>query len=271
MTKRSRVWKASRDEVVAAVERSFSLVQVLIELGAGVGGSSSSSLRKRCRTENIDFSKFYSKGKIPAEELFVQDSHTARGVVRKRLLKEKQIPYTCALCEVGPEWKGRPLSLVLDHINGIHNDHRLENLRFLCPNCNAQTPTYGGKNTALAGTSHTSCGACGVKIRKKNISGMCGVCWNKSSKAKAQREKRRKVKNRPSKEELQVLIVENTWTGIGRMYGVIANTVRKWAKAYGLPTIRKKKPVRLKACSVCGGACAPRCASGICRSCRTPS
>ena len=33
-----------------------------------------------------------------------------------------------------------------NHINGINNDHRLENLRFLCPNCHSQTSTYAGKN-----------------------------------------------------------------------------------------------------------------------------
>jgi 5-methylcytosine-specific restriction endonuclease McrA len=34
----------------------------------------------------------------------------------------------------------------LDHINGVRDDHRLENLRMLCPNCHSQTPTYGGRN-----------------------------------------------------------------------------------------------------------------------------
>jgi hypothetical protein len=34
----------------------------------------------------------------------------------------------------------------IDHINGVRDDHRLENLRMLRPNCHSQTPTYGGKN-----------------------------------------------------------------------------------------------------------------------------
>jgi hypothetical protein len=29
----------------------------------------------------------------------------------------------------------------------VHNDNRLSNLRFLCPNCHSQTDTYAGKNT----------------------------------------------------------------------------------------------------------------------------
>lgn len=40
----------------------------------------------------------------------------------------------------------KELILELDHINGIRNDNRLENLRFLCPNCHSQTPTFKGRN-----------------------------------------------------------------------------------------------------------------------------
>lgn len=44
-----------------------------------------------------------------------------------------------------PTWNGKPLILTLDHRNGISNDHRLENLRWLCPNCNSQTETFCGR------------------------------------------------------------------------------------------------------------------------------
>ena len=53
--------------------------------------------------------------------------------------------YKCANCGL-IEWQGQVLSLHLDHINGINNDHRIENLRFLCPNCHSLTETYAGKN-----------------------------------------------------------------------------------------------------------------------------
>jgi 5-methylcytosine-specific restriction endonuclease McrA len=45
-----------------------------------------------------------------------------------------------------PEWHGRPLTLVLDHINGVNDDYRPDNLRLLCPNCHSQTPTFSGRN-----------------------------------------------------------------------------------------------------------------------------
>ncbi len=72
-----------------------------------------------------------------------------RSAVRKRVLAQKLLPYICQLCGAKPEWMGKPLSLILDHINGVANDHRLENLRFLCPNCNSQQDTFSGRNTKL--------------------------------------------------------------------------------------------------------------------------
>jgi 5-methylcytosine-specific restriction endonuclease McrA len=60
-------------------------------------------------------------------------------------VKENRLEYKCANCGI-KEWNNLPLSLQLDHINGVNNDHRLENLRFLCPNCHSQTDTYSGKN-----------------------------------------------------------------------------------------------------------------------------
>ena len=43
-------------------------------------------------------------------------------------------------------WRGRPIAIQIDHINGVNGiDHRLENLRMLCPNCHSQTDTFAAK------------------------------------------------------------------------------------------------------------------------------
>lgn len=44
------------------------------------------------------------------------------------------------------EWKGKPINIQLDHIDGNSHNHLLENLRMVCPNCHSQTETYCGKN-----------------------------------------------------------------------------------------------------------------------------
>ena len=74
----------------------------------------------------------------------INDIKTRAGI-RKRIIKDNLISYECGECGI-KEWKGKKLSLHLDHINGMSNDHRLENLRFLCPNCHSLTDTYTGKN-----------------------------------------------------------------------------------------------------------------------------
>lgn len=69
-----------------------------------------------------------------------------RGSIKKYIIKHKILDYKCSECGLGNDWQGKPLVLVLDHKNGIHNDNTLSNLRFLCPNCNSQMPTFSGRN-----------------------------------------------------------------------------------------------------------------------------
>jgi hypothetical protein len=69
----------------------------------------------------------------------------SRRTIKNHLLKAGIIINRCDLCGLS-EWRGRPLSIQIDHVNGIHDDHRIENLRMLCPNCHSQTDTFAGKN-----------------------------------------------------------------------------------------------------------------------------
>jgi 5-methylcytosine-specific restriction endonuclease McrA len=50
------------------------------------------------------------------------------------------------MCSQDEYWMGKKISLILDHINGINDDNRIDNLRILCPNCNSTLDTNGGKN-----------------------------------------------------------------------------------------------------------------------------
>ena len=80
------------------------------------------------------------------EDVFVENSSYARHRLKGRILKGNMLPYECSICSMPPVWNGKPMSLVLDHINGVNNDNRLENLRFVCHNCDSQLPTYKSRN-----------------------------------------------------------------------------------------------------------------------------
>ena len=79
-------------------------------------------------------------------DVFVENSTYARHKLKERIIKQDMIPYHCACCGIGPEWNGKPMPLILDHINGVNNDNRLENLRFVCSNCDSQLDTYKSRN-----------------------------------------------------------------------------------------------------------------------------
>jgi hypothetical protein len=66
--------------------------------------------------------------------------------LKNRLLKEGVLQAVCANCQLA-QWLGRPIPLELDHIDGIRDNNQIENLRVLCPNCHALTPTYRARNT----------------------------------------------------------------------------------------------------------------------------
>ena len=78
-------------------------------------------------------------------EVFIVNSKHPRHRVKERIINENLLIYECSICGI-KEWLGKKLSLILDHINGINNDNRLENLRFVCHNCDSLLPTYKSKN-----------------------------------------------------------------------------------------------------------------------------
>jgi hypothetical protein len=70
---------------------------------------------------------------------------SSRLTIKRHLLKAGIITNRCDWCGLA-DWRGQPLSIQIDHINGIRNDHRVENLRMLCPNCHSQTATFAARN-----------------------------------------------------------------------------------------------------------------------------
>ena len=113
-------------------------------------GHSYLECRERFRFAAASWSKAIRRGAliprpraVPLETI-LQKSRS-RCTIKRRLLLAGKLRNCCDICGLS-EWRGRPLSIQIDHINGIRDDHRLENLRMLCPNCHTQTETYGSKN-----------------------------------------------------------------------------------------------------------------------------
>lgn len=71
--------------------------------------------------------------------------HSARASIKRRLLELGLLTEKCSRCGL-MEWRGKSITIQLDHINGVKDDWRIENLRMLCPNCHSQTPTFSGRN-----------------------------------------------------------------------------------------------------------------------------
>lgn len=152
---KSKVYQISDEEFIAIVKNANSYSDCLRAVGLSTsGGSSTDVLKRRIAELNCDISHFGSKKsnrvanniKYTLDEILVENSTYANITrLKQRLVKEGKMEYKCTNCGI-IEWQGQILSLHLDHINGINNDHRIENLRFLCPNCHSLTDTYAGKN-----------------------------------------------------------------------------------------------------------------------------
>lgn len=141
-------------------------------MGLRYAGNNNKTFRKYIDLYDIDISHFETqnpiynfKHKIPTEEILVKNStYTSTSTLKERLYKEGLKERFCEICGQGEEWMGMKISLILDHINGVHDDNRLENLRIVCPNCNAGLPTHCGKNLKK---KHYYCN-CGNKKTKKS-------------------------------------------------------------------------------------------------------
>ena len=143
-------------EFAKAVAESTSMRQILIKLNMNASGGNYKTAKERIKKMGLDISHHTGKGwnkggkfvptpAKPLDKILVENSTYQSYKLKNRLYEAGLAKPECYICGL-LEWNGQKLSFHLDHMNGISNDHRLENLQILCPNCHSQTDTYAGKN-----------------------------------------------------------------------------------------------------------------------------
>lgn len=137
------------DELREAVAKSICWSDVCRILKVSVCTYSFNRIRRLCEEHDVSVEHFDAKRSFQRnkkhwteEALFVEDCNIPRSSLRPLLKRFGFYTGLCAECGIGDEWNGKPLTIEIDHVNGNHKDNRKENLRWLCPNCHSQTPTY---------------------------------------------------------------------------------------------------------------------------------
>lgn len=228
------IWSFDKDYLQSSLNNSNSYVELFDILKICLSKSMIKMLQYRIKIDNLDRKKFSENVKKNtsgvekhlSEILVENSSYVHSSNLKNKLLKKGLLSYKCYICGL-EEWNGKEIVLQLDHINGKSNDNRMENLRLLCPNCHSQTETYAGKKKKQVKQKKrlVNCQSCGLEVDNKIF---CNDCDYKI------KLKRRKVE-RPTYEELIILIKKFGYSETGRKFGVSDNSIRKWKKQYENP------------------------------------
>lgn len=222
----------TKSELLLLTESHDSIKEIFKHLGLNIkSGSNYRTFKKKCDQEGVCLESLsqrtnfkqtqfaHAKQRTPECEIFCEKS-LYLGPLKKRLLSFGHKEDVCSECGIRGVYNNKPITLQVDHINGINDDNRLENLRILCPNCHSQTETYGRKKR-----SPHQC-SCGKRITRE--SNKCKECA-----ATINGEKRRKA-IWPSNQELQDLLWKIPTTKIAEALGVSDVSVARFAKRRGL-------------------------------------
>jgi hypothetical protein len=237
----SRGPRYSEDEARTAIAESLSCSEALRRLGMCPTGGSHHILNKYAAIWGISTKHWDpyaavrgqgSKRRRPIEDILVQHSSFSRNHLKERLYAEGLKTPVCELCGQGEVWRGRVMGLILDHINGVSDDHRLSNLRIVCPNCAATLDTHCARKRRVT-RAEQQCLRCGKSFRPRDsrqryCSRECGSRWDRSG---IPRPSTRKV-DRPPYQQLLREVRAIGFLATGRRYGVTDNAIRKWLRQY---------------------------------------
>jgi transposase-like protein len=244
----------SEAEARKAVAESRSYSEVLRRLGLRPAGGNHALLKKwvnelwRIPTDHFDGGDSARRGPSarakPLAEVLVRNSSYSRATLKRRLFEEGLKDRRCEQCGQGELWRGRRLALIIDHINGVPDDNRLENLQIVCPNCAATLDTHCGRKNRME-RSLRRCKRCGKEFVAKYrshryCSFACGSRRDRADLRGIPNPEIRKVE-RPSRGQLLAEIEATSYLAVGRKYGVSDNAVRKWVRFYEREAARVRR------------------------------
>ena len=227
----SIVYSYSEEDFKEIVKKSSSYADCMKKLGyQSISGDSVKILKRRIEELQIDIQHFANNKKVIRndENVFCINS-TANQSTLRRFYKNKYPQEKCRICGQGIMWNNKPLTLILDHINGCNADNRLENLRWVCGNCNSQLETTNARNPYQ---KKYFCKQCGKQVSSKNTI-YCHECFIKL-------QEHPYIGNWPDRDTLKELIKNIPFEEIGRKVGVSGNAVRKHCKKLALPSTKKE-------------------------------